>query len=76
MKATENIYNLKPGTELLFTPTGVTFILAKVTDKNTSWYTGHAIRSGAGTNIMRMATQSLARTNRGIANGTYLITKP
>lgn len=73
MQAQPNTYNLKPGTELIFTRTGKKLRLEKVTDKNVSWYVGFEYKGGCGRNILKMATQTLKTTNQGIADGTYLI---
>lgn len=73
MKSTENIYNLEKGTEFIFVPTGVKFKIEKVTDKNVSWYVGFEYKGGMGKNTLKMATQSLKRTNEGIAKGTYIL---
>lgn len=72
MRATENTYNLKPGTSITFTPTGREFKLAKVTDKMVSWYTS-IHKGGSGKNILKMASTSLRIFNEGIAEGTYII---
>ena len=57
MAPAENTYNLKHGTKITFTPTGATFEIAKVTNKNVSWYTGFDHKGGCGINNLKMTTQ-------------------
>lgn len=66
-------YKLKAGMKILFVPTNSEFELAKVTDKNVSWYVDFTYKSGNGINNLRMAHTSYKRFCRGIENGAYLI---
>lgn len=51
---------LTPGTKVTFTPTGMQFEIAKVTDKNISWYTGFNFKGGNGQNNLKMALYGVA----------------
>lgn len=65
--------NLKPGTKVIFTPTGSEFELKTVTEKNVVWYTGFTHKSGNGINNLKTASTSRRIFERGIASGTYVI---
>lgn len=64
---------LTAGTKVKFTPTGSIFEIAKVTDKNVSWYVGFEYKGGSGKNTLKMACTSLKRFLKGIENGAYEI---
>jgi hypothetical protein len=69
MKASQ----LTPGTKVTFTPTGMQFEIAKVTDKNISWYTGFNFKGGNGQNNLKMAWCSVKSFQKGIDSGSYII---
>lgn len=66
MKATE----ITAGTKVVFTPTGMEFEIAKVTETRISWYV-EAHKSGWGKNTMKMAWATMKQFQRGIDNGAY-----
>ena len=61
------------GQKVEFTPTGMIFEIAKVTETNISWYVGFNFKGGNGKNNLKMAYTSLKKFNQGIQNGTYII---
>lgn len=64
---------LVKGMKVEFTPTGKVFEIAKVTDKNVSWYVGFEYKGGNGTNNLKMAHTSVKRFMDGIERGIYII---
>lgn len=64
---------VQAGQTYIFTPTGSEFQIAKVGDKNVSWYVGFDYKSGGGKNVMKMAHTSIKRFERGITNGSYTL---
>jgi len=69
MKATEII----KGTKFIFTPTGVEFEVANVTDTRISWYHGFAVKSSWGKNTQRMTWASMKQFQHGLDDGSYII---
>jgi hypothetical protein len=69
MKASE----LTPGTKVTFTPTGMTFEIAKVTETRISWYVGFEFKGGTGKNTMKMTWCSIKDFQEGIDEGSYII---
>lgn len=64
---------MKQNETYTFTPTGEDFKLAKVTDKNVSWYVGFEFKGGTGKNTLRMAGTSVKRFQSGIDKGVYVL---
>ena len=64
---------LKPGMELIYTPTGKKIRIERVGTRSISWYVGFIYRQGSRKNDMRMTHQSIKRTIEGIRAGTYII---
>ena len=64
---------MKPGQTYIFTPTGKEFKIAKVTDKNISWYVGFEFKGGNGINTLRMVHTSVKRFQSGIERGVYIL---
>ena len=64
---------LEKGIKFEFTATGKVFEIAKVTDKNISWYVGFNFKGGTGKNNLKMATTSRKMFEAAIKNGDYII---
>lgn len=64
---------MKAGQIYLFVPTNTEFEIAKVTEKNISWYVGFTYKSGTGKNTLRMAHTSVKRFQKAIDAGTYVL---
>lgn len=73
---TENkkVENLKPGMNVIFTPTGAAFTIAAVNEKNISWWTGFNFKGGTGKNTLKKAWASKKKFQDGIDKGTYTFT--
>lgn len=66
---------IKAGMEVIFSPTGSTIILAKVTEKRISWWISEPTKSSYGKNVMRMTWVSRNLFQKAIEAGTYIIKK-
>lgn len=67
-----NALTLTAGMKIEFTYDGSIFELAKVTDKNVSWYVAPH-KGGTGKNNLKMTHTSLKRFLGGIDRGAYKI---
>ena len=61
--------SLKSGQKFKFSPTGVIFVIGKVTEKRVSWYLGFEYQVNK--NTMRMTSTSMKIFQEGLEDGTY-----
>jgi hypothetical protein len=62
---------IKAGSKILFTPTGVEFVLKTVTGSRVSWHNERPNRPYI--NRMTCTTVTRDKFEKGIKNGTYII---